>query len=290
MGKPSLIDKVKSKSTRKAVESTKPTDDRDTWYPDATLEPLVVSLIEAGHISKQLEPVLKEHQTVVYNKLIEMYCEKMWSAKRQPQNPRIVVRKKDSAARDLACMFMVVFRADGLKKYLPNAEDLPDDKEPRDVLVEALMSKLVGLSKANAEKITDPDAGEFKIIERLNFVESLDSMYYGDNPVRKSAAEKILSYFAAEADGKAKKASLEFLTDEEKGVLVTEQLLELKEGFLERACSYCETADQLLNLLKFVKIKFYCQNYEFAIGDDPVQRFVRLEKAVKGIFLDREDS
>jgi hypothetical protein len=278
-----LINKVRAKAVRKPVDSKLKED--VVWYPDPSFEPLVLKLIELGHISKTIEPIFDQQKTVVYGKLFNMYTEKMWSGKSKPDNPRIVIKKKGQDTKDMACVFIVKFRSDGLKKFLPNPEDL-QDQEPRDVLVQTLISQLVGLSKENALKITDPDNGEFIIKDNVNLVESFDAMYYGDNPVRKSAATKLLTYLSAAPNSKNTKLFHgEYLTDEEQAVLVTEQFLYLKDGFLERACSYCQSADQLHALLKFVKISFFCQNFEFAVGDEPTDRNARLENAVKEILL-----
>src|SRR5690606_37226633 len=138
----------------------------------------------------------EQQKTVVYDKLFDIYTEKMWSSKVQPENPRIVVKKPRSDAKDLACMIVVKFRSDGLKKFLPNAEDL-GDREPRDVLIETLTSDLVGLSPANAKSITDPEKGEFNIVDRINLAAPLDVLYYGDDEVQKSAATKLLTYLSA---------------------------------------------------------------------------------------------
>ena len=281
-----LISKVRAKAVSKPIDS-KSSKENITWYPDPFFEPLVLKLIELGHISKIIDPIFEQQKTVVYNKLFDMYTEKMWNGKSKPDNPRIVIKKKEQDAKDakdMACVFIVKFRSDGLKKFLPRPEDL-QDQDPRDILVQALTSQLVGLSKENALRITDPENGEFIIKGELNFVASFDAMYYGDNPIRKSAATKILEYLSAAPNSKTKLFHGEFLTDEEKTIVVREQLLYLRDGLLERVCSYCQSADQLNALLKFVKISFFCQNFEFAIGDEPAERNSRLENAVKGILL-----
>jgi len=279
-----LINKVKAKAVRKPMDAKSQKDDV-VWYPDPSLAPLVLKLIEVGHISKTIEPVFEQQKALVYGKLFEIYTEKMWNSKSKPDNPRIVLNKKDQDTKDMSCMFIVKFRADGLKRFLPNPEDLKD-QEPRDMLVDVLTSKLVGLSKENALKITDPDGGEFIIKDTVNLVASFDAMYYGDNPVQKSAATKLLTYLSASPAGKTTKLFHgEYLTDEEQAVLVTEQSLYIKEGFLERVCSYCNSVNELHALLKFVKISFFCQNFEFAIGDEPTERNTRLESAVKEILM-----
>lgn len=281
-----LINKVRAKAVRKSVD-TKSKKEEVVWYPDAALEQHVLKLIELGYISKTIEPIFVQQKDIVYDRLFNQYTEKMWSLKSKPSNPRIVIKKKekDQDSKDMSCMFIVKFRSDGLKDFLPNSEDLSEDKTPLDVLIETLTSKLVGLSKENALKITDPDGGEFIIKNTVNLVASLDTMYYGDNPIHKSVATKLLTYLSTTASKSAKMFQGEFITEEEKTVVVESQTLHVKEGFLERACSYCHSEDELQALLKFVKISFYCQNFEFAIGDDVAERNERLGASIKGILL-----
>jgi len=263
-----LINALVGKAKTKSKSSSK--KDEVVWYPDKDLTPSVVELIEAGHISDILDPILASRKLFVVDKLFDIFCEKMWESKTLPDNPRIVIKKKNAEAKDMAFMFVVKFRKDAISKILPAPNELSEDQTPMQVLHKLLSS--IGLSDENINKITDEDNGEFHIVNRLNLCSSFDSMYYGSDPVKKSAATKILSYING--------GEISSITQEEQGILEVEQLLMVKENFLQRAFLYCENVEQLRSLLKFVKVSLVCQNYEFAVGDEPSERNKRIEKAV----------
>lgn len=267
-----IIGKAKIKSTGNKKEEA-------VWLPDEELTPHVLRLIEAGYVSNILTPIFKSRQTLVADKLFEIFVKKMWSEKVVPDNPRIVIKKVGSEARDMAFMFIVKFRKDAISKILPTPDELKDGQTPHDVLIELLV-KGVGLSIDNAKKITSED-GEFQIVNNVNLVDSFNAMFYGEDTIKKSASSKLLTYINATLQKGKKKVDLEPFTEEEQGIIEVEQLLMIKENFIQRACLYCENVDQLRSLLKFVKVSLVCQNYEYAIGDEPSERNNRIEKAVK---------
>ena len=157
--------------------------------------------------------------------------------------------KQLAASRQFSLMFVVKDRAEGLSGVVPDAEQLPEGKTVEDILLAALTSARVGLSEKNTLRLLADD-GEIKVVQRLELVGSLDDLYNSDQPIQKSAAEKLLAYIGAE---KADKDGLKLLTDEEKASLLhTVQIIQLKEGFLERAHIYCETPEQLRKLCEFV--------------------------------------
>jgi hypothetical protein len=272
-----LIDSIIGKAKQKSTGVKK---DEVVWYPEKDLSPFVIKLVEAGYVSNILAPIFKSRQDFVAEKLFDIFVNKMWSEKTVPSNPRIVIKKAESDARDMAFMFIVKFRKDAISKILPAPSELKDGQKPIDVLVELLV-KSVGLSLENANKITDEENGEFQIVNNLDLVASFNTLYYSENAVKRSAATKILSYINGTLQKGKKKLDLEPFTEEEQSILEVEQLLTIKENFLQRAFLYCENVDQLRNLLKFVKVSLVCQNYEYAIGEEPSERNNRIEKAVK---------
>ncbi len=161
-----------------------------------------------------------------------------------------------AASGQSSLMFVVKDRAEGLSGVVPDADQLPEGKTVEDVLLEALTSAQVGLSEKNALRLLADD-GEIKVTHRLELAGSLDALYNSDQPIQKSAAEKLLAYIGAE---KGDNDNLKLLTDEEKATLLrTVQIVQLKEGFLERAHIYCETPEQLRKLCEFVGGHQFCR-------------------------------
>lgn len=281
-----LLNQIAKKAVRKKVEPKQKNE--VVWYPEANLENAVVRLIEAGYVADMLKPVLESRKSLVGEKLLELYINKMWETKQQPDNPRIVIRKKGSETRDMAFMFLVKFRKDALKKDLPSIDVDEENEEevptPHELLANLLLES-VGLSEANIKKITDPVSGEFQIVEDIDLIAPFNVLYYSDNPVHKSAATKLLTYLNSPIQKGKKKIELEPFTDKEKEVVSKTQSLVMKEGFLQRVVGYCDTIDQLRDLLKFVKVSLVCQNFEYSIGDEPTERNKRLEKAVQEMLI-----
>lgn len=292
MAKDLIADIKKKASTKKPTSKKK---EEVVWSPDAELEPLLAELLAAGSVANLLNPYIDQKKEVVHNRLFDRFTEQMWEKRQQPSNPRVAINKGNTQVRDSSCMFIVKFRRDGLKNYLPDEDEL-DGQDPRDVLISDLV-EITGVSQENAEKLCDEENGEFLIENRITTVKSFDQCYYGDDPALKSAAEKFLKYWQSLATpaghgGKSKPkktVSLPVFTEEEQAIIQVQQVLMLKEGFLSRVCMYCETLEQLRELLRFVKISFFTQNYEFAIGDEQSVRISRQEEAVKKVlFVDSE--
>jgi len=275
--KPSLIDSVKKKATKKKATSKK--KDEVVWEPDDKLRPLVMDLIAAGAVSDTLKPVFDQKKSFVVSEFFDRFTEDMWKTKALPANPRVAINKGGTSVRDMALMFVVKFRTNALKNYLPDEDDLEDDMTPRDMLVNDIVES-TGISKENAEKLTDEEDGEFIIEDKIGTVKPLDECYGGDDPDLSSAAEKLFKYSQSAASSK-KTISLPVFTEAEQAIFSVTQILMIKEGFMSRACMYCESLEQLRELLRFVKVSLVTQNYEFAIGDEPSERQSRMEEAAK---------
>lgn len=274
--KPSALDllkKAKGGATTKKPTSKK--NDRWTIVLDARDHEDVSDLCQLATIVDQLSPALEERKKAVKDDLLKQFCEKWWSDRQLPQNPKIVTRKQDSTMDDMSFMFMVKYRAAGLTNVVPNVEELPEDKTVEDLLLEMLMSKKVGLSEKNAEAILDEESGEIKVEQKLQLADSLDALLAKSET--ESAATKLLTFLGAEKNDK-----VEFLNSDEKSLLLqTIQIVTLKEGFFERAHLYVDNAVQLQKLVEFVKATLQISSYEFAISDTPVDRAKRMQDAAK---------
>jgi len=270
-----LLSGLKSGATRK---ETKPKEDErpiividDTDFAD---------LVRLSTLIGELQPTYDERQKEVKGRLFERFTDDWFRAKRPPKNPRIVLRKKDSKGNttlsdDMSFMFIVKYREEGLKKVVPNVEDIPEGMTVEDVLVDMLISPAVGISEENALALLGDD-GDIKVIQKLELSGSLDTLLESSDSSTKSAAEKLVAFLSASEDDDSDEPIDVLNDDEKKKLLTTVQVVSLKEGFFERACKYVESAEELRKLLTFVKATLQVSSYEFAIGDSPVDRQKRL--------------
>lgn len=273
-----LLKKAKGGAATKKATSKK--DDRWTIVLDSDKHEDINDLCQLATIMNQLKPTHEERAKSVKEDLLKQFCEKWWTDRKLPQNPKIVLRKNGSTMDDMSFMFMVKYRESGLTNVVPNVEDLPEDKTVEDLLLEMLMSKKVGLSEKNAEAMLNEEDGEIKVVQKLQLSDSLDALLA--NSATESAATKLLSYLGAEDDDE-----IDVLTSDEKSSLLqTVQIVTLKEGFYERATKYVDNAIQLRNLIEFVKATLQISNYEFAISDTPVDRAKRMQQAAEEYLTD----
>jgi len=253
-------------------------------------------LVELSHLAGEIKPLLDQHMNVGKQLLFDMWTDKMWTDKKVPDNPRIVLPKveggKDTAMEDHRCMLQVKFQSKGLQKVLPDAEDLEDGQTVNELLVQTLMGGSVGLSEKNARAFAD---SEVTITDRMVLRESIDSMYYGDDPNKKSVATKILQFINQRSKAKTGKGSVDLITDEEMdaiegGLFVTQQFVALKDGMFERVWNYCESLEQLRKLLLFCNVTVQVSNFEYALSDATKDRIVRATKAAESYLLANSES
>jgi len=286
----SALDKLKKGASRKA-ETTKGKDDRPTIVIDTIANPQFKDFVELSTLIGELAPTKEQREKSVKAHLFDLFTKDWFEKQRPPENPRIIIRKYDENGKetlmdDMSFMFQVKYRETGLSKVVPNVEDLPQDKTVEDVLFTMLTSKAVGLTEKNALALLADD-GDLKVVQKLELVDSLDALYESDDAITKSGAAKLLAFLSAD---ESDDTEIEFLNDAEKAKLVhTVQIVTLKKGFFERACKYVASAEQLRNLLTFVKATLQCSSFEFAISETPVDRAKRLESAAANFIVDASD-
>lgn len=278
-------------ATRKKSEKKK--DDRpEIVVSEPDLQRDLGNLIKLGVIDNDVSDLFGTHKKEVGDTLFNEWVESLWTDRKVPDNPRYIIKKKDENGRDtafndMAVIFQVQFRADGLQHAVPDQSDLDEGETVEDKLVEALTSDVVGLSEANAIKLVKQDEGEIQIEQRYELADSFNKMYRSNDAETKSAAEKLLDYI--QAQGKKGSVTLPVFTEEERGKLIAvRQVVTLKEGFFERAFTYCRNVEELRKLLLFVKVKLVFSSFEFGISDKKKERVARLEHAVAD-FLSTQD-
>lgn len=247
------------------------------------VEKELVDLIPLATIGKELDPLVSQYKASVGQMLLDVWLDEMWTTKRVPSNFEVPIPKYDDSGKatlmkDMDTTFQVKFRSDGLSKVVPDADELPEGVSVEDKLMEALTSDQVSLSQINAQKILDVENGDIQVVNQLFFVDTLDNLYHSPDPLKSGAVTKLLEYFRAVA---AKKGDttvrVPIVSDEEtNSVVVTKQVVKVKEGFFERACTYCESREQLGKLIRFIKPTLQFGSFEFGVSDKKSDRVHRL--------------
>jgi hypothetical protein len=273
-----LLKKATSKVTRQPTKSK--ADERPTLVLTLDDEAKVIKLIEVATLTDELNPLLTQHKKQVGDLLFGLWLDAMWKERKQPENPRVIIKKRDAAGKvtvleDMRCMLQVKFREAALQTVLPDAATLPDDQTLVELLIKTLTDENIGLTPENARKFVND---EIVITDRVQLCKPLDQLYYSTDPKEKSLGTKLLTYINAR-DGDKKKLPL--LTEEEATqLLVTKQIVSLKDGVGERACMYARSIDELRKLLIFIRPVIQVAGFEFGISDEPKERLDRMKNMV----------
>lgn len=270
----------------KATKATPKKEGDDRWTlnlaDDPGLEQDVYDYVRVKTVANELDPLVKQRKAEVELELFSLWADKFWQDKKVPSNPRVLIKKRDEKGQptqmdDASMILQVQFKKGEISKVVPSTDNLSPDQTIQDVLKEMLMSEAVGLDEKKADEFLHPETGEIIVEDEVYFVDSLNSMLTHKSEVVRSAAEKLLAYVSAEG----KNVRNEPLTDAEKAeIFKTRQIVSMREGFYERAFTYCKTRDQLYNLILFTKPGFVLSSVQFAISDKRPERVDRLAQTV----------
>lgn len=208
----------------------------------------------------------------------ERWVKQVWEERKVPDNAKWAIRKKDSSAIDMAVMFQVRHRSDGIK--LPDELKAPT---PADHILMELTSPVVGLTAKNAAKLVqDGEKGEILITEEY-FMPDFNGMLKAEDEDVRTGAEKVFRYIMGEKS--------EPITDEERAkILQQRRVVRVKDGFLERSFTYCDSPTQLGSLLNYMNIGKSVSNPEFAKGDKQSERNTRIQETVVEFLCDNDES
>ena len=276
------LDMMAALASRASAAPTKEKkkDERTVLTLTPALEVKVMDMIRLTTLTGEIEPLSKQYKNEVTNELFLIWTDRMWSSKSLPDNPRIVINKRETngavgAMKDCGCIFQVKFNSSGVKKSLPNKEDLPAGKSSQDFLKEMLMSPAIGLSEAKALALLNPETGEIQVETFTTLKDTFDNLHASEDPVTKSAFGKMFAHLMATGDKKGMVELPAYTPAEVQALLVTGQTVNLKDGFFERAVTYCDTLEQLRNLLKFTKPTLSISSVEFGVSDSAPDRLKR---------------
>jgi len=290
------LKRVKKKSKKKETAGKK--ELRVVGIPDS-LHPKVRELCELSYLSAQLTPLIVSRQTAVASEFFDLWTEELWEKHKLPDNFNVMLLKldddgKSTGLQDTKCQFQLKFRTTGINKKAPQFDDLNEEvgeDEPditvEETLIETLMSGVVGMSEDNARQFV---AEEIEVADEVTLAKTLDKMLAcKEGSVLRGIGDKLIDYMQ-KRPGKTKNVSLPaFTEDEEEAALVTNQVVTLKAGLLERIYTYCESLEELRKLLLWMEVTRQVSNFDFAIADTPTERFNRLDDAVGRYLMPDDD-
>lgn len=272
--------------TRKVAK--KPDENPTIVLKDAEQIREVGDMIRLGVLSGEVKKLFDVHKKDVTTGLFRAWTNQMWKEQAPPDNPRLVIKKLTEAGEvttldDMEVLFQVKFRADGLDD-LPDASKLPEGMTVEDTLLEALTGEKVGLSEENAIRLIKDDGeggGEIVISYPLDLTDSFNGLYNSEDETVKSAVTKLIAYLNARTQSVSGVVRLPQMTDEEKNaILTTHREVRIKDGFFDRAHTYCRSADELFRLLSFTKTTLAVTSLKFGVSDKKKERAVRLNQAL----------
>lgn len=284
-----------ARASKKALASltsvaTKTADSKDS-RTELILEPVmeqkVSDLIRLATLAAECEPLIKERKKEVTVGLFDWWLNSMWTRKAVPDNPRVLIKKRDARGKptnmdDMSLLFQVKLNHD-------LSSLVKEDKLEKGVTYKkALLAKL----KGDKDSLSDDNAAlilkkEIDIEEETSIADTLPKMLASEDNHLKAAAQKLVLYLNMGLE--ATPTPVELCTkDEISAILKKTKTATLKGGFFERIFTYCENAEQFKRLMILTKPTFVIGSIEFAIGDAKSNRVERLEKTVTE-FLTQED-
>lgn len=250
-------------ATKKVTKPAKEVRQTWTFEKEPAFEKNLQTFLQIHTIAGEMEGVKKAREGTVKDTFLSRWVTEMWERGTQPENPRINVMfmDKDGVRQnivDAECLFEVCKNKDGLKPYA-NTDNLDEDETIEEAVMKALMSPLVGLSQEKAMAFVHPENGEIKVFDCYNLADSIENLMSAESDDVRKATMKLVSWFQG---GK------ETMEDEDTAsILVATKGILIKDGFFERAKSYCANVDQLQKLIRFVRPKLVVKSVVFSEHD-----------------------
>lgn len=237
--------------------ASKPTKTESKERPTMPVPPAVlkafIRLVPALRIIKIAEARKGIEESIISDEMIGIYADILWNQGCRPVNPRLIVPTKEGRP-DLSGLFQVQ------EKWKLNYEK---GESPVTVRLEQALVK-AGFDQSMAEKIVKEEIN----CQPLTVFKPLNDLKTG-TPTEQAAADKLIAL----AMGKATFP----LTAEERAVAITKiEVVEVKDGILERIKAYCKDAGQLKRLFKVITPVHFVSHAKFGESDTEEQRTQRL--------------
>jgi hypothetical protein len=224
--------------------------------PDA--ESTFKKFIPAKVLYDQFESNLTAVKDELKTQLFVLYAHTMWIQKSQPANPKLLVLN-DKGKSDMESLYVIQAK---FKVQADSAE----------VATQLLVG--VGLSQDNAEKLVEHELDFTPFTGLRSFNELVKGHREGEGwveatPAEQAVAQKLMSLVMGQ--------QVAPITPEERQIILrNEPQVVVRDGFLERVTTYCESEEQVLGVFQVVQPVNYPKGAKFAVSDDAETRNKRL--------------
>lgn len=251
---------------------TKPAKDkRATWtFDDKSYRNDLHAFLRISTIASEMDEIKKARESSIKGVMLDRWVKELWSTGQIPTNPRINITLPDSNIVDAECLFEVQKNSRALDEY--TKQELGEDETIEDLLLAALQSPLVGLTPEKAVQFVSPDSGEVNIIDSYELVDTLENLTASDNSNMRGAGEKLIAWLQGGKDA---------ITEAETAALLqVSKKIVVKDGFFDRAKTYCTSEDQLGKLIRFMRPRLAIKHVKFC-ESNKAERNSRLAETLK---------
>ena len=227
-------------------------------------EMVFVNWLSAKVVSEPVLQRLENSKDILNQICISEFCERFFQARSRPSNPQLQISKNGNVDHTASWLF-----TDKFKVKLPEVQEGLD---PKKVYITAFTDISLHPSDAenlvNNELILNPVIGVRPITELLTGHYGSNREFVPANEIEKSAGKKLAAFLSGSG-----KITLEGLTNDEKLALIQRDSgVSIRNGFLERVCSYCKSSEQLVAIFTLIQPVVYPSYAKFAINDNPVEQ------------------
>jgi len=234
------------------TEDKKPQERPTMAVPPAVLKAFV-RLVPALRILKIAEARKEIEEGIISDEMMGIYSDILFNQGSRPVNPRLQVKLADGRP-DMSGLFQVQ------EKWKLQYEK---GDSPAAVRLAAALCK-AGFAQVMADTIVKNEIN----CQPMTVLRPLNELAEG-NDVEKSAADKLISLAFGEA--------AEPLTPAERAVAVRKiEVVEVKDGILQRVKQYCASAAQLKMLFKVITPVHFVSHAKFGESDTEEERTKRL--------------
>lgn len=263
----------------KTKKPTAPKQDRPTVDVPSNVLQSFTRLVGAKCVAEIAEARQEVEAEIVKSEMLDAFGETLYKHGAVPANPKL---ETSIAGRpDMSGIFQVQNR---FKFNLPEGnEDLTDR------LISAL--QMAGQDKDVAKDMVEKEIDTTPVVTLRPFNELVNGHYEGEGKNRtfvdatdkeKTVGQKLLEFVTG--------TSAEPLTEEERDiVLVHEENVKAKTGFLQRLKGYCANVDVLKGVLKVVTPTHFISHMKLGISDTPEERQQRLKGIAVELIGDWEE-
>lgn len=296
-GGPSSVIERHRRKIKPAPASVKDSDRPTIDLPGPTQERFV-EFSCTKEIFDIVEEKKKQQQKIVSSEIWERFVDSLWTSKCQPANPNI--EAKIDGKVEATGQFIV---SAGSKIKIDMPPDAEEEEQPEDALVRGLVN--AGVSPSNAERLVSSEVS-FVPNWSLNLTDLMrgevkEGKINAPSPTQSFAAEVLFCAINGEdLDGNeiSNEERVELLgsisvdgwlalkASMDKKTVYVPILVDSKD-FLDRACRYADSRDELRGILTVFSPVYYCQRIAFAPKDSAATKTARMVSEAKSIVAGR---